>query len=1249
MRISSFYIDGFGLFHDVRVQGLPEGLTLFLGENEAGKSTLLSFFRAIFFGFPTGRTKDNRYPPLSGGRHGGLLEVIDDKGGRWVIERYSGSRGGTLSITGPGVATGSAQDLQGLLGGLTKEVFQNIFAFSLSELQTFASLEQEGVKSALYGAALGTGGADIGRIETTLTRQKDELFKPRGNKPRINRLLSELEALRREIKSAARQTDRYEEVSSRLEDLQEELDALERRSILLDEERRCLETFWEIWGKCQEAGKVSLDLKRLRHEVGAFRRVIDREKDILRLNQRREVYARILQELPGIRSELTSSQNTIDACLGDLGPDWTEDMVLSFDQSLSTREHLAVLARELKEAEEGLRSTQEMFRGRELAAEAAKGRLEACRKKVEETRPGKWSVDDETLKTVRLKYPRIQSLSAELRTRRGYLAEADAELQKAIQEIDPGWNIEDLESFKTSRQIHEEVQRFQREFSEAEGKLGRIEDDIRRLEGEIKREEEGVRAKEAALQRSKSGGVRSEKEISEQKGRLRELATLVQDIGGLEREKRILAAVVNERKEEFLSFEKRSSYAPRGLVPGWAAWGLIALGPVVAGLSLMMDRNLEILFALIPTGVGIFFLYVSRMQDSIRKEAERERLRRIESLKRAFSRKEEELTAVDTRLEELKARRNSLARELGLGEDVDIAALRRLEDRLFHELSQVQQKDGIRVDLQERLGRLDAMKRELSSLQDAREEILSHLLDVRRGWADLLSRMGLKEELEPQAAFSILSLVEGAKEVLRKVQRLQQEVRDAEEEISSFKELVGTLGVFPEDSLQDLDALLNALDGLFNQWDQRQKALEREKAALEDLAQAEEELKKCKEALEKAREEKGRAERGQGEVRARFEAWLKEISLPEGLSPEGVSRAIETVSKCREAISSRDRHSARLQGLEKEKREFEHRVRELLEGLSLDMDILSGLGYALELLQKAKNLQEELRRLEWQEQQLVGELQERWNSFMEYFTRVSEELKEERFWQKMGALFEKGFLESALSRINPADLEDMEEHRAELEKARKEIRQRRDALIQEKAELLHEQKALASSDELLKLRAREEELKGKIQGLAREWAICAMATHLLEEAKRRFEEEHQPKVLKDAGRFFQTITQGRYIKVTASLDGSGLKVVDAEGLTKDPKTLSRGTAEQLYLCLRFAYILNYSFGGETIPVVMDEILVNFDPARARQAARAIADLARLRQVLFFTCHPRTAELFRRETDISGLYQIREGEILPWRS
>ena len=82
--------------------------------------------------------------------------------------------------------------------------------------------------------------------------------------------------------------------------------------------------------------------------------------------------------------------------------------------------------------------------------------------------------------------------------------------------------------------------------------------------------------------------------------------------------------------------------------------------------------------------------------------------------------------------------------------------------------------------------------------------------------------------------------------------------------------------------------------------------------------------------------------------------------------------------------------------------------------------------------------------------------------------------------------------------------------------------------------------------------------------------------------------------------------------------------------------MSRGTREQLYLSLRFGLIREFVERTERLPVVVDEVLVNFDPKRAGRAARAFAELANTNQLLVYTCHPETVALF---TDVASETQV----------
>jgi uncharacterized protein YhaN len=87
--------------------------------------------------------------------------------------------------------------------------------------------------------------------------------------------------------------------------------------------------------------------------------------------------------------------------------------------------------------------------------------------------------------------------------------------------------------------------------------------------------------------------------------------------------------------------------------------------------------------------------------------------------------------------------------------------------------------------------------------------------------------------------------------------------------------------------------------------------------------------------------------------------------------------------------------------------------------------------------------------------------------------------------------------------------------------------------------------------------------------------------------------------------------------------------------------LSRGTREQLYLALRFGLIREFGQHTERLPVVIDEILVNFDPERARRAVEAFAELAQTNQLLVFTCHPATVDMFNSVVPDAQVIQLQD--------
>ena len=163
------------------------------------------------------------------------------------------------------------------------------------------------------------------------------------------------------------------------------------------------------------------------------------------------------------------------------------------------------------------------------------------------------------------------------------------------------------------------------------------------------------------------------------------------------------------------------------------------------------------------------------------------------------------------------------------------------------------------------------------------------------------------------------------------------------------------------------------------------------------------------------------------------------------------------------------------------------------------------------------------------------------------------------------------------------------------------------------------------SEERTRALVKQEKVLAKLDVAAEQWAVLTLCRAMLDETRRIYETERQPEVLRQASQFFGIMTEGRYVRVFTPLDGTEIQVERADGVRLSPQLLSRGTAEQLYLAMRLALVREYANHVEPLPVVFDDIFVNFDPERARSSMKAVRELCSTHQVLLFTCHPHLVQ------------------------
>ena len=95
------------------------------------------------------------------------------------------------------------------------------------------------------------------------------------------------------------------------------------------------------------------------------------------------------------------------------------------------------------------------------------------------------------------------------------------------------------------------------------------------------------------------------------------------------------------------------------------------------------------------------------------------------------------------------------------------------------------------------------------------------------------------------------------------------------------------------------------------------------------------------------------------------------------------------------------------------------------------------------------------------------------------------------------------------------------------------------------------------SEERSRLLTRQELILAKIDANAETWAVLTLCKTLLDETRKIYETERQPEVLRQASLFFKVMTEGRYIRVIAPLDGAEIQVERADGVRLPPQLLSR--------------------------------------------------------------------------------------------
>ena len=1052
MRIKDISVDGFGIFHDIAVEDLPPGLTLFEGQNEAGKSTLMSFIRAVLFGFENRKSGCNRYEPLKGGRHGGAITLVGEDGGGYRIERHEGGVRGRLVVTDFEGRRHKEDVLQQLLYGTSKVLYQNVFAFGLTELQRLDTLQADEVSHHIYTAGMGTGSVAFADVMSTLEEEQGHLFKPGGKKPTINALLSQLDRTQHQIRDLQAIPEEYYSVQGQLLTVDDEVHRLEQQ---LDQSKRRVDWLETVW-------KARPDWENL-------------------VAVRKE-----LEELPAIANFPEGGIERLQQI---------EQTVAALDARLSATQ---LAMRDLEDRRSKLQPDPVLLQHQERIQALAEDR-EHVRKVLEH------------LPTLRVKVESHRTSLDEVLTRLG-----------------DEWSDDRLARLDTSIPVRERIRGFRDRLATTEAERTEASKQIAELE-------QGRRARQAELdrlQRNRESLAVLERpthaSLEEREKALRQWTQHCheQDL-----------ATQHQRDAQdlrvSLADQRRAHQVEAALLDrqtGFPTWVIIAVGLLFGALAAVaVHVNQWVLAgALIVAGIvtdGLLLWWRDRLQN--------ERQSRLDELNRQYQiikgRAQElyqEATTNQKELHQLGSRMAALS-QLAVGyqlqsrEEVE-EALRGIEA----ERRLLERRQDIEVRIQEEEESLVKLLEERHIVEQAAKAREQAHEEAIEAWGSFSRTLEITENLTPDGALELVTSAESAKVLLREWQESAEVLSRGEEEVQSTAQQVNDLLTRCGRSVVALPELTASLLALKQSLDDNLHMRVDSDRLTDLLAEKQRELEAI--AADRAHTEEQRHTL---------------LALAAAHDAEDFRRRAET--------------SKRFSELDRQRRQLEIRLEVHAGSPKRCEDLMDTL--AKKPLAK---LERELREATTGEREkLVDTLEQK---------------------------------------------------------------------LQDKGRLHQQMKNLEQNDKLSANLLEYRTLVAQLDQQAQRWAVRSITRYLLDKARQVYERERQPAVLKEASKFFRVMTGGQYRRVVVPFGETKLQVETNNRHTRGTERLSRGTAEQLYLAMRLALVREYAKHAGPLPLVIDDILVNFDPGRARAAIEVLKDVATFHQVLFFTCHPHVSEWFKEQ-------------------
>ena len=253
MKLTKINILNFGKLSNINFE-LTSNLSIFEGNNEAGKSTTAAFIKQVLFGFylKTRHTSffENYVPKENKGLMGGSLTFKDGNDEFELTRTYKKgeSKKGKLvvNLNGEQIPENIFFDrLQNING----DFYTDSFIFNQDLLRHVTSLNQEELLERIYFLGAAESNKFL-QLRDSFKKESELLFKKNGRKPEINQLLSQIEDQTAKLNDLDNEFEDYRNLESELKlsvddkiKLQKQVDSFQKKKLEYDHLNNQLENY----------------------------------------------------------------------------------------------------------------------------------------------------------------------------------------------------------------------------------------------------------------------------------------------------------------------------------------------------------------------------------------------------------------------------------------------------------------------------------------------------------------------------------------------------------------------------------------------------------------------------------------------------------------------------------------------------------------------------------------------------------------------------------------------------------------------------------------------------------------------------------------------------------------------------------------------------------------------------------------------------------------------------------------------